>query len=62
MPEPTESSSAATPESLAQQLGRRADQVMLKLLDKIERLAEDKGVDHLGVYEALCRAEAARRG
>jgi hypothetical protein len=42
--------------------GRRVNEIMLKLLDRIEKLVDETGMDHIGLYEALCRAEAARRG
>jgi hypothetical protein len=47
-------------------LSSRADEVLLKLLERIERdIENDRMFDqnpHVQAYEALCRAEAARTG
>jgi hypothetical protein len=60
-----DSAAAANPEvSPSEAICNRASEVMLKLLDGIERNIAD-GVmpsPHLEAYEALCRAESARRG
>ena len=46
------------------QISIRADGILLKLLDGIERDIADGKLPstHLKAYEALCRAEASRSG
>lgn len=51
---------AATSSSDA--ISRRADAILLKLLERIERDAGGNWMDPLATYEALVRAEAMRRG
>jgi hypothetical protein len=59
---PADSANTADPWALS----RRADEVLLKLLDRIERdIDSDRMVcqnPHVEAYEALCRAEAERTG
>jgi hypothetical protein len=46
----------------ASKVAERADEVLLKLLDGIEKLLDDGALPVVETYEALCRAERARSG
>jgi hypothetical protein len=57
-----DSATAAEPANPSEVIYRRVGEVMLKLLDGIERNIADKVLPspHMEAYEALCRAEAVR--